>query len=210
MAMVVGLLIVIGLIGWGIGELVNAAAHGEPPIVGLLLLALPIYAVARALVDAVGPRLVRGWRYGGGNVQRLGAAVAVWLLVSAGLAVGVPQFVPSQRPDTALVAALGPACHGTAVAGAGLLDRTGSRANHLVVLDSDGNAHPWTGYPPMAWRPPNLADTELVACISAEEIKTEIQVCHYVNGPPIHRYRISREVRIIEAATGRVVSQFTV
>lgn len=210
MAVLFGLLVFVGLILFGIGALVSSTAHGEPPALGLMLLALPLFGVAKALVDTFGARMVRGWRDGGGRGQRALASVLVWMVASAGV-VGVTQLaVPNQHPDAQLVAALRPACAGIAVVGAGAVDRSGGHANHLVVLDTDGNEHPWTGYPPLEWRPASLADTELVACISAEEVETQIQVCQYVNGPPIHRYRVSRSVKIVEAATGRVLAEYLV
>jgi hypothetical protein len=209
LAALFGILVLLGLTILGIGELVAAQAHGEWPGFALILLAIPLAIVARIPI-AIGEHTIRGWQYGGGRGQKWAVGLLVWI-VAAGGAVGIAQLtVPSQRPDAQLVAAVRPACAGQAIAGAGALDRSGARVNHLIVLDTDGNEHPWTGYPPMAWRPPDLADTELVACISADEIKTEIQVCQYVNGPPIHRYRISRQVRLVEAATGRVIHQATV
>jgi hypothetical protein len=209
-AIIVGVLLFLGLIAWGVVMLISAVAHGEPPIFGLILLALPLLGLSRAIVEVVGERLIRGWRFGGGGGQKTLVGLVVSIFAAGGLVVGAQLMVPSQRPDAQLVAALRPACAGQPVAGAGVWDRTGIRANHLVILDTDGNEHPWTGYPPMAWRPPNLADTELVACISPDEIHTEIQVCRYDNGPPIHRYRVSRSVKVVEAATGRLIAQYNV
>jgi hypothetical protein len=202
------LLIVAALAAVGAWQLVEAQAHGESLIFPLTLLALPLISLGW-LVVRIGSVVIRGWKWGGASRQKTVVGLLTVVLAGAALVVAVQATVPSQRPSAQLTAALASACRGGAVAGAGALDTSGSHMNHLVVLDADGNEQAWTGYPPIAWRPLSLSDTELVACIS-DETRTEIQVCDYVNGPDIHRYRVTRTVRIVEAATGRTVVEFTV
>ncbi len=213
MGATLGILIVIGLAAAGLGTLIDARVHGDPPVVGWLLLVIPLLVVAwiaRAVYRAIVIRgdSLRRLQYHGGSKEAL-AAISVVALVVGGLHFGIQAAYQSQRPGAELTAALAPACSGVAVAGAGAVAAPGTAANHLVVLSSDGTEHAWTGYPPMAWRPLTLDDAEFVACISPETTYTQIQVCSYSNGPAITRYSANRDVKVVEAATGRTIASFT-
>jgi hypothetical protein len=143
------------------------------------------------------------------------ALVAAALLAGCGLTRPAASVGPTQDP--ALVAALGLACAGRGIPGAGAVVTSG---NHLVVLDLSGRELHWLRFSdetekleewgsdlevPPEWQPSSLGDAELVACIQADETPTKVEVCKY-NGPSITRYAATREVVVIEAASGRVLA----
>ena len=81
--------------------------------------------------------------------------------------------------------------------------------HHVVLLASFGGIHNWTQMLPKAWWPKAITDTELVALVG-ELMEQELQTCFYRNNaPPIVRYRLSLDVRLVSAKTGRVVAQTT-
>jgi hypothetical protein len=213
MGAIVGILIVIGLTVAGISTFIDARVHGDVPIVGWLLLVVPLLVVgwiARVVYRAIVIRgdFLRRLQYHGGAKEAL-AAISVVALVVGGLHFGIQAAYQSQRPSAELTAALAPACSGAAVPGAGTVEAPGTTSNHLVLLSTDGTEHPWTGYPPMAWRPLTLDDAEFVACVSPETTYRQIEVCSYTNGPAITRYSANRDVKVVEAATGRTVASYT-
>lgn len=185
---------------------VESKAHGEPMAPGIILLGSAALAVA-VVVVLVAIRVVPAWRGARGSVPPL-IAIALAVVATTGVYVAVDQNVENRRPSPDLTAALGPACRGVAVGGAASVT-SGTAGNHLVVLAPDGAEHVWTGHPPIAWRPMSLNDTELVACISNEETRAQIEVCDYTGGPDITRYSVSRVVEVHAAATGRLITRFT-
>jgi hypothetical protein len=72
-------------------------------------------------------------------------------------------------------------------------------SNKVVALE------PWSDSIPADWLPTSIAETELVLCIGPE-VRVLIQVCDYIGGPPINRYRYEREVTLREAQTAEVVA----
>ena len=202
------LLIVAGLAMSGLEQLHAAQAHGDSLFFPMALLAIPLLLVGWLAVRLMGV-VIRPWRRGEHEGQRAAVVLLVAVLAGGGLVAYTQATVPNQLPAASIVAALAPACRGIPVAGAGSGHVAGGVLKHMVVLDSEGNPHAWTGYPPLTWRPATLADAELVACISAEETQTQIEVCSYINGPSITRYQDSREVRIVDAATAREVAHYT-
>lgn len=201
----VGALILLGMAGAGLAALQGAIAEGESPILAIILLGVPIL-VAGALVAAVLQFLVR-------PLRRHNTLVGVMALaVSGALAVGViatNSDIVVRRPDAAVTAAVAPACAGQAVAAAGGLETSSARINHLVALDQSGAEFGWTGKPSVEWRPPTVDDTELVACIDAEDTFTQIEYCEY-NGPPTRRYSARREIRVMVAQTGAQLARFAI
>lgn len=199
---------VAGLTLYGLDSLFAAQAHGESLLWPFAFLAVPLLVLGWIVVR-IGTKLFDGWKDGRGAGQKAIVLLLSVVLVGGGLAAYVQSTVSSQRPSAQLTAALGPACRGEAVAGAGQVDLSGARINHMVVLDNEGNEHVWTGFQPIEWRPASIDDADYVACVSAEETHTVIEVCRYGNGPDITRYRATRRVRIVEALTGVQVADYT-
>lgn len=188
--------------GFGVAGLVAAREHGDSPLIPLLLLVVPLLLVGASLAMAAS-RLLRRRRTGAAEPL---ATIGLAVLMGAGLFMAVDANVDVRRPDPSLTAALAPACSHHAVPGAAAVAPSG---NHLVVLSASGEEDGWTGFPPIAWRPLNLADAELVACVEPETTPV-IEVCPYVNGPSITRYASTRSVTVVEAATGVTVAAFTI
>lgn len=203
-----GLLIVVILAVAGVDQLNKSQAHGETLIWPVIVLVVPLIFFGW-LVVRVGSLFIRRWRYDGSKGQKAFVGLLAIVLAGGGLVGYVQANVVSQRPSMQLTAALGPACRGQPVPGAGHADPSGAKINHMVVLDTEGSEHVWTGYPPIEWRPAAVDDADYVACVSAKEARTVIEVCTYSNGSDITRYAATRLVRIIEALTGVEVDHYT-
>lgn len=220
---VLGLLCLAGLIVLGVIWLAAQKEHGELLLLPLVLLGITILTVVSISVGIV-KRIEAAWRSRPGQVGRRRtdesirrrnqlegvATLAITAAAVAAIYGAVDLNVENRRPDPGLTAALSPACAGQPVPGAGSVSTGAAVDNHLVVLDTSGHEHSWTGYPPLEWRPPSLADTELVACISPQETRSFLQTCRYEGGMVITRYRVSRDVAVFEAATGKRVTSFSV
>jgi len=195
--------IIFAMAGFGYTELVATKEHGDSPIFPLLLLVIPLLVAGAIVAKIVSRLLLRGRATRGAEAL---TTIAVAAIIGATLLVQVDATVVVRRPNAALTAALAPACARQAVPGASAMSSSG---NHLVVLDVTGREHGWTGFPPVTWRPPDLGDAELVACVGPET-SSVIQVCAYSNGPSITRYEAKRAVTVAEAVTGNIVTTFTV
>ena len=206
------LVLLVGLGGCtliGLDQMINEQRAGGLPISGLLLLTVPLLIVGWIAVR-IGRLVIGRWRHDyldETRRERLMAGLGVAALSGGLLFGGITVLVPSSHPDAALVAALKPACGGSAVNGAGIA-QPGASINHLVLLATDGSEHRWTGFAPIEWKPASLADTELVACVSADEIRTQIETCQYINGPAITRYSAARHVVLVEPGTGRTIASY--
>jgi hypothetical protein len=106
------------------------------------------------------------------------------------------------------------------VPAAGVVASTG---NHLVVLDLSGRELRWLTFDetgaevewpwaaPPEWQPSTLADAELVACIQADQATTMVEVCRYAGGArTVARYDATRQVVVVEAASGLVRATFAI
>lgn len=201
-----GLLVLIAGLGGFVG-LAESQAHGDSILPALALLTVGLIGLAW-LVVRIMSALMPAWRDGAHPGQKTLVGLLIVVLAGGGAVAYVQHNVVSQRPAAEVTATLAPACVGVAVPTAGLVDNSGARLNHLVVLDQGGREHAWTGYPPVAWRPPTVEDAEYVACVTNEETRTVIETCNYMNGSPITRYRASRDVSLVEARTGVVVLSY--
>jgi hypothetical protein len=91
-----------------------------------------------------------------------------------------------------------------------VLDFSG-RELHWITFDASGDEMEWPWAAPPEWQPSTLADTELVACIQADQATTEVEVCRYAGGAhTVARYDATRQVVVIEAASGRVRATFAI
>jgi len=131
------------------------------------------------------------------------------LLVAALLLAGCVTSTPKPTVDLSTITAMAPACNEQPVAGGASLITDGTALNHVVVLDTAGAAFDWTEWTPAEWRPASIADTELVACVTPEPIRDVVQVCTYY-GSDITRYRVTRDVLVVEPSTGREVKRFSI
>ena len=195
--------IILAMAGFGYTELVATKEHGDSPLFPVLLLVIPLLVAGAIVAKIVSRVLLRGRATSGAEAL---TTIAVAAILGATLLVQVDANVVIRRPNAALTAALAPACARQAVPGAAAVSTSG---NHLVVLDVTGKEHGWTGFPPLTWRPPDLGDAELVACVGPET-PAVLQVCPYSNGPSITRYEAKRAVTVVEAASGKIVATFTV
>ena len=213
---VVGVLVVLlafsGCAYLGVQQMVTEQRMGGWPALALILLAGPLLVVGWAVVR-IGGLFIRRWRHDYLNRTRrerrlAGLAAAV---LSGGLLYGaIGLAVPSQHPGHDLTAALKPACTNGAINGAGGSHIAGAATAHLVVLDPEGNEQRWTGAAPIEWKPASLADTEVVACVSDEDVMALIETCQYINGPAIRRYSATRHVKLIEPGSGQMVAEYDV
>ncbi|MEP7378549.1 MAG: hypothetical protein ABI725_03205 [Chloroflexota bacterium] len=129
-------------------------------------------------------------------------------VVLAGCEAQPPQ-PPQPTLDLGVALALAPACSGQAVSGAGAVDSSGTVANHLVLLNSDGTTSDKGWWLPNEWAPRTLADAELVACWQTEPARTVLEVCPYI-GSDITRYALSRDMTVFAALSGATVADFTI
>jgi hypothetical protein len=150
----------------------------------------------------------RQWRRGVSTVATvLTGGIAIALAVN-----GFPTIsrtILSEENSAAAAAIARPACRGIAVPEAGRLI-TGTTVNHVVVLDTEGNDHSWTGSPPATWRPTSIGDLEVVLCVDHEETTYVDEVCEYSGGPDITRHTAVRNFRLVEPATGRTLATLKV
>src|SRR5450759_3075162 len=105
------------------------------------------------------------------TIKSLGTFVAAAVLLA-----GCVSTTPEPTIDTTTIAAMAPACSKQPVAGAASLITDGSARNHVVMLDRAGAPFEWTEWTPEDWRPTSIADTELVACVTAEPIRDVVPV----------------------------------
>lgn len=122
---------------------------------------------------------------------------------------GCDSEPPEPTPDPAIATALAAACAGDAVSGAAPVNTSGTVANHLVLLNSDGTTSDEARWLPDAWAPYSLSDAELVACWQSEESRAVVEVCPYT-GTDITRYAVSRDLAVFAAVSGSTVADFTV
>ena len=109
----------------------------------------------------------------------------------------------------AILNTLKAACTGVGVRGTHVfLDDKQLRT--LVVLDAQGNrSDPWGDIPVRnKWEPMALRFTELVACIEPDG-RHSVQTCGYSGGPAITRYQHRAHVRVVVAASGRILAEDT-
>ena len=213
---IVGALVVMGIFGGcaylGVQEMVTEQRVGGWPALALILLAGPLLVVGW-IATRVGRLFIGRWQHDYFNRtlrERRLAGLGVAVLSGGLLYAAVGSLVPSQHPGHELTAALKLTCTDGAVVAAGGAHRAGMATAHLVVLGSDGYEQRWTGHAPMEWKPANLADTELVACVSAQDAHALIQTCHYTIGPALKRYNATRHVKLIEPGSGRAVAEYDV
>ncbi len=199
----------------GLALLRDAISRDGNLILPALLLALPLLWVGvglARLLGSIAPRLRRHDRVSGWVAVIAAVVLGVGLYSGVRTLAGSSSSVPLSGegwPAPELTAALGPACSGGLVPGAGTVAASGTQPNHLVVLDMSGRAHEWTGQPPPEWMPATLAGAELVACISAR-VTAVLEVCRYEGGSDITRYSATRTVAVFEAASGRRLAAFHV
>lgn len=103
--------------------------------------------------------------------------------------------------------ALSVACRGRPVTGSHRMSMAGPYT--IVFLDSQGAIlEDWSDVPSREkWEPMAVRFADLVACIDEEW--SPVQSCAYIGGSPITRYQHRIEVRVVVAATGRVLRQNT-
>lgn len=111
-------------------------------------------------------------------------------------------------PDQAILDTLSPVCRGQGVPEAADY-KASEGSNTLVLLDSAGEQHSWTGRVPEEWWPESVADTGLVVCVG-EEQENLIQTCQYVGGPPIERFQYSVAYQVRAAQTAEVLFTYTI
>ena len=198
-------LFMLSVVPAGAWLLLETLQHGDVPWAAAILLAIPLIFLAAVIIRLAG-RFVRPLR--GPNTGAV-SALLVAAIAGGSIYAAVAGEVVVQRPDIAVVAAVRTACRGVAVPEAGRILSGGVR-NHLVVLDAAGGDHDWTGHPPLTWRPVSVADVELVACIDRAETTTVVEVCRYTNGSSITRHSATRNVRLVEPASGRVLANLAV
>lgn len=200
---VLAILAVVGLGAGGVFVLRDAVAHGDSLLMAFIVLAIPLLVVGGLLVAGVA-RIVPALK----RHQSVQTVVAIGVAALLGVGVyGLNSGIPTQRPDPSLVRAVAGACIDQPVAGAGLVHTDGSEPNHLVVLDGSGAEIDWTGQPPLAWRPPTVADVELVACID-EETHPLDEVCRYEGGKTATLYDGIRRVRVVAAQSAQELARF--
>ena len=106
------------------------------------------------------------------------------------------------NPQAEIQAALAGVCSGQGASQAA--EYMGSDIHPIVLLAASGESHGWSNDLPAGWNPGSVEETQLVACVEAEE-EAPIEVCQY-DGPDITRYRYEAAVRVVEARTGAVVA----
>ena len=112
------------------------------------------------------------------------------------------------RPSQAILDALAGVCQGQGQPRAAGYS-PGMGEHKLVLLDAHGKPTAWTGAMPRSWRPAQIEEAELVLCVGEERAEL-IQTCQYRGGPDILRYQNMRELRLLDARTGALVSQTVV
>lgn len=139
-----------------------------------------------------------------------GLRVLVGVLFGLSLTLaGCDSEPPEPTPDPSIAIALAAACSGDAVSGAAAINTSGTVANHLVLLNSDGTPSDEARWLPKEWAPYSLSDAELVACWQTEESRAVVQVCPYT-GSDITRYSVSRGLAVFAAESGSTVAAFTI
>jgi len=139
-----------------------------------------------------------------------GIRVLVGVLFGLSVALaGCDSEPPEPTPDPSIAVALAAACSGDAVSGAAAVNTSGTVANHLVLLNSDGTVSDEGRWLPDEWAPYSLSDAELVACWQSDESRAVVQVCPYT-GSDITRYSVSRDLAVFAAKNGSTVADFTI
>lgn len=131
-----------------------------------------------------------------------------WFAASVLFLASCMSTTPVPTMDSGVVAAVAPACTGQAVANAGAVITDGHALNHVVVLDTAGQAFEWSDWTPQEWWPASTADAELVACVG-ERYDVQIQVCPYY-GSDVTRYAAIWPVQVFEPSTGRALARFDI
>jgi hypothetical protein len=138
----------------------------------------------------------------------IGAVIAlVGFIVIAGI-IGI-------REDNNAFGTLADVCRGNTVKVAAYSPEAGIHPAMGISKDSDDSDYQVnTAVIPEEAKAETLEQTELVACIEAEQ-ETLVESCAYVIGEgedanaSVERYAYSRDVKLIEASTGNIVDQTT-
>lgn len=111
---------------------------------------------------------------------------------------------------TKLQQALASVCAGLGVEGT-RINPDDQSFHTVVVLDSNGSpSSAWgDGLTGNGWEPMALRFTDLVVCVAKQET-VGVETCHYTGGSTVSRYRYEVKIRLLEAATGRQVSEDTI
>ncbi|MEX2162446.1 MAG: hypothetical protein WD751_11110 [Anaerolineales bacterium] len=84
----------------------------------------------------------------------------------------------------------------------------GSGIHPIVILHPPGEHSSWDDRINDEWRPLNLENAQLVACVGPIK-KEAIELCEFLSGSGITRYRFRIAVRLIGASTGSTLAYQT-
>lgn len=99
------------------------------------------------------------------------------------------------------------ACDGRAVADAATYQPDDETIHPAIVLDDDGEWIDLDSTLPLRWRPDDIDDLELVACV--EQSKEQATTCSYTDGTSGTVYNIRLDIRLVAAHSGETVAEFT-
>ena len=120
-------------------------------------------------------------------------------------------YVGQGRPSEDILTAMATVCQGNGVPQAAAY--VSGHSPHPIVLINESNetgtkANGWPSQLPHAWRPSQIDSTELVVCVG-EKQEEIYQTCPYEDGRSVIRYQSTREVMLVEARTGKVITSET-
>ncbi len=98
------------------------------------------------------------------------------------------------------------ACDGQAVANAATYQPSDETIHPVIVLDDDGEWIALDSTLPLRWRPDEIDDLELVACV--EQSEEQATTCSYTDGTSGTVYNIRLDIRLVAAHSGETVAEF--
>jgi hypothetical protein len=140
------------------------------------------------------------------NNKKLLAAISIW---SLGIIAAVPLVLGSlliPHLEHEIIDSASQVCNGEIIENAAEYINAGP---HPVVVGNLGyRNYEYTNSLPDAWLPENIDELELVACPD-EEHEVLIESCQYEMGSTLRRYQYKREIKLIEAKTGKIIVEDT-
>jgi hypothetical protein len=189
----------------GVATIVTLPALGFLSIFSIYSPSLkPILLIGTSLLLYMGSLIIGYYYLKRFKNKKLFAAIEIWsisIIAAIPLALG-SLLIPHLGHE--IIDSASKVCNGEIIDNAAEYTNEGP---HPVIVGNLGNFnYEETNSLPDTWLPESMDELELVACPD-EEHEELLQSCQYEMGSTLRRYQYKREVKLVEAKTGKIVAE---